>query len=245
MSQKPFIFKEFEVAQNQCAMKIGTDAVLLGAWTTIMKQPFSILDIGSGTGVLALMLAQRSQAELIDAIEMDDKAYEQCVSNFENSPWSDRLFCYHASLDEFVDEIEDKYDLIISNPPFYSEGYKTKNTQRDTARFSDALPFEHLVESVSKLLSEDGVFSIVIPFKEESKLRLLASEVNLYVNRILHVKGSPTSEIKRSLLEFSFPTMLAGRQESETIINELIIETTRHQYTEDYINLTKDFYLKM
>ncbi len=192
MSQKPFTFKEFEVSQDQCAMKIGTDAVLLGAWTTIDKQPFSILDIGSGTGVLALMLAQRSQAELIDAIEIDDDAYEQCVSNLENSPWSDRLFCYHAALDEFVEEIEDKYDLIISNPPFYSEDYKTENTQRDIARFTDALPFDHLINSISKLLSQDGIFTVVIPFKEEQKFRLLTSEVHLFANRILHIKGSPS-----------------------------------------------------
>ncbi|MCL4126947.1 UNVERIFIED_CONTAM: hypothetical protein GTU68_037448 [Idotea baltica] len=219
-------------------MKIGTDAVLLGAWTNLEKKPCSILDIGSGTGVLALMLAQRSQAELIDAIEIDNHAYEQCVFNFENSPWADRLFCYHASLDEFVNEIEDKYDLIISNPPFYSEDYKTNNAERDAARFTEALPFDHLLSSVSKLLSEDGIFTVVIPYKEEQKFRLLASEVNLNPNRILHIKGSPTSEIKRSLMEFSF-------RESETKIDELIIETARHQYTQDYINLTKDFYLKM
>ncbi|NCP90997.1 MAG: methyltransferase, partial [Flavobacteriales bacterium] len=144
-------------------MKIGTDAVLLGAWTSLKNNPFSVLDIGAGTGVLSLMLAQRSKAQLIDAIEIDDSAYEQCVNNFENSPWSDRLFCYHASLDEFANEIEQQYDLIISNPPFYSEDYKTTNEQRDLARFSEALPFDHLLESISKLLSEDGVFSVIIP----------------------------------------------------------------------------------
>ena len=93
MSQKPFVFKEFSVNQDRCAMKIGTDAVLLGAWTSLQNNPSSILDIGAGTGILALMLAQRIEAELIDAIEIDDNAYEQCVENFENAPWSDRLFC--------------------------------------------------------------------------------------------------------------------------------------------------------
>ena len=104
---KPFKFKEFTVNQDRCAMKIGTDSVLLGAWTSLDSNPFSVLDIGAGTGVLSLMLAQRSSAEIIDAIEIDDKAYEQCVDNFEQSPWGDRLFCYHASLEEFADEIED------------------------------------------------------------------------------------------------------------------------------------------
>ncbi len=238
MSNKPFIFKQFTVNQDRCAMKIGTDSVLLGSWVSLEKNPFSILDIGAGTGIISLMLAQRSYAELIDAIEIDDDAYEQCVDNFENAPWSDRLFCYHASLEEFVDEIEDKYDLIVSNPPFYSEDYKTDNNQRDMARFSDALPFSHLLESVSQLLSQDGIFSVIIPFKEEAHFVSLASTFNLFPNRILHVKGNETSENKRSLLEFSF-------RESATKTEKLIIEISRHQYTQDYINLTKDFYLKM
>ena len=238
MSKQPFTFKQFEINQDKCAMKVGTDAVLLGAWAIIEAQPFSVLDIGAGTGVLALMLAQRSNAEVIDAIEIDDDAYEQCVDNFEASPWGDRLFCYHAALDEFVEEIEDQYDLIISNPPFYSEDYKTENEQRDLARFSDAMPFDHLLESVSKLLFEDGIFSVIIPFKEEASFINLASTFNLFPNRILHVKGNPTSEVKRSLMEFSF-------RESDIKTSDLIIETERHQYTQDYINLTKDFYLKM
>ena len=159
MSKNQFIFKKFSINQNKCAMKIGTDAVLLGAWTTVENYLNSILDIGAGTGVLALMLAQRSDAALIDAIEIDADAYEQCVENFENSQWRDRLFCYHASLLEFTEEIDDEYDLILSNPPFYSEDYKSQKTQRDLARFQDAMPFEHLLESVSKLLSENGIFS--------------------------------------------------------------------------------------
>ena len=238
MSQKPFVFKEFSVNQDRCAMKIGTDAVLLGAWTSLQNNPSSILDIGAGTGVLALMLAQRSKAELIDAIEIDDNAYEQCVENFENAPWSDRLFCYHASLDEFVDEIEAPYDLIISNPPFYSEDYKTSSNQRDMARFSDALPFDQLLQNVSKLLSENGSFSVIIPFKEEQSFVVLASNFNLFPSRICHVKGHENSEIKRSLLDFSF-------RENNIITEQLIIETNRHQYTQEYINLTQDFYWKM
>ncbi|WP_289046692.1 methyltransferase [uncultured Olleya sp.] len=235
---KPFQFKAFTVQQDQCAMKIGTDSVLLGAWTPLETNPFSILDIGAGTGVLSLQLAQRSAAQVIDALEIDELAYEQCVDNFEASPWADRLFCYHADLAEFTEEIEDQYDLIISNPPFYSEDFKTDNNQRDLARFTDALPFEHLVDSVSKLLTKDGVFSVVIPYKEESHFITLASQVGLFPNRILHVKGTKHSEIKRSLLAFSF-------RESVIKTEALVIEIERHQYTQEYINLTQDFYLNM
>ncbi|MEK8179337.1 methyltransferase [Flavobacterium buctense] len=220
-------------------MKVGTDGVLLGAWTPIEHRPFSVLDIGAGTGILALMLAQRSPAEQIDAIEIDEEAFEQCVENFENSPWSDRLYCYHAGLDEFMEEPEDEYDLIVSNPPFYSEDYKTKSEQRDLARFQDALPFADLIEAASVLLSENGIFSVIIPHKEEAKFIGLAQECNLFPLKITRVKGTPTSEIKRSLLAFTFA------EKTSFPIDELIIETARHHYTEDYIALTKDFYLKM
>ena len=101
---KPFKFKQFTIEQDRCAMKIGTDGVLLGAWTALQENTYNILDIGSGTGIITLMLAQRSNAENIEAIELDDDAFEQCTENFENSPWGDRLFCFHAGFDEFVDE---------------------------------------------------------------------------------------------------------------------------------------------
>lgn len=234
-----FNFKQFSVQQDNCAMKIGTDSVLLGAWCPINNNPFSVLDIGAGTGILSLMLAQRSNAEQIDSLEIDEEAYEQCVENFENSPWSDRLFCFHAGLDEFVDEPEDEYDLIISNPPFYSEDYKTTNTQRDLARFQDALPFEELIEASALLLSENGIFAVIIPFKEEERFINLCADVDLYPVKVTRVKGNPTTEIKRSLLAFK-------RYELSTLTaDELVIETSRHQYTNEYIELTKDFYLKM
>nr|WP_288833872.1 methyltransferase [uncultured Flavobacterium sp.] len=220
-------------------MKVGTDGVLLGAWTPLENHPFSILDIGTGTGIIALMLAQRSHAEQIDALEIDEDTYEQATDNFENSPWNDRLFCFHAGLDEFVEEPEDEYDLIVSNPPFYAEDYKSSNDQRDLARFQDAMPFEDLIEAAALLLSENGIFSVIIPFKEEEKFLALANEHELYPLKITHVKGTPTSEIKRSLLAFS-------RIETNNFpIDELIIETARHIYTPEYIALTKDFYLKM
>lgn len=234
-----FQFKQFSVQQAKSAMKIGTDSVLLGAWCPIENQPFSVLDIGAGTGILSLMIAQRSKAEQIDAIEIDEDAFEECVENFENSPWSDRLFCFHAGLDEFVEEPEQEYDIIISNPPFYSENYKTNSESRDLARFEDALPFEDLVEAADLLLSENGIFAVIIPYKEEERFIDLCSEVELFPTKVTRVKGSHSTPIVRSLLAFK-------RYELAVLeADELVIEINRHEYTDDYINLTKDFYLKM
>ena len=235
---KPFQFKQFSVAQDRCAMKVGTDSVLLGAWCNLDAAPKTILDIGAGTGILALILAQRSASELIDAMEIDADAYEQCVHNFENSDWGDRLFCYHASLEEFVNEIDDTYDLIISNPPFYTDSYKSGNEMRNKARFEEALPFEELLTSASRLLSAVGQLNVIIPFSEETNFISLAENAGLYPSRILRVRGQEESPIKRSLICFTF-------QEKKIEISELTIEITRHRYTNEYINLTKDFYLKL
>ena len=235
---QPFHFKQFTVAQDRCAMKIGTDGVLLGAWATLQHEPKSLLDIGTGTGVIALQLAQRSMAPTIDAVEIDTEAYEQCVENFESSPWADRLFCYHASIQEYASEIEEEYDLIISNPPFYSEDYKSEDLARDTARFNDALPFEHLIVCAAHLLSEIGILAVILPKKEEDAFISLAEKHALFPQRICRVRGNINSEEKRSLIEFSF-------QENNVQIETLTIEISRHQYTPEYIALVRDFYLNM
>ncbi|WP_028892428.1 tRNA1(Val) (adenine(37)-N6)-methyltransferase [Tenacibaculum sp. 47A_GOM-205m] len=238
---KPFQFKEFTVHQDKTAMKIGTDAVLLGAWCNLGDYPDTMLDVGSGTGVISLMLAQRSDAMTIDAVEVDENAYEQTVENFEQSDWGDRLFCYNASFVEFAEEMaeeEEQYDVIVSNPPFYTDNYETEDVARNKARFTSSLSFEDLLKGVSKILSENGRFSTIIPFKEQENFVELAKKYDLYLNRVCRVKGTPDTEVKRSLLELSFV-------ETSIKEEELIIETKRHQYTDAYINLTKDFYLKM
>nr|AWJ66102.1 tRNA (adenine37-N(6))-methyltransferase [uncultured bacterium] len=219
-------------------MKIGTDGVLLGAWTPLDSIPNRILDIGSGTGIIALMLAQRSNAQEIDAIEIEPNAYEQCVENFESSPWADRLFCYHTSLKMLVKEVEDPYDLIISNPPFYKEEVSIGDVPRDMARQSSALPFKELVNSVSKLVSPNGIFATVIPFKEEVLFVNLAEEAGLHLQKVTRVKGTATAEIKRSMLTFSLHNSMVEE-------DELVIEQKRHVYTPAYVALTENFYLKM
>ena len=241
MKSKPFKFKEFTIQQDKSAMKVGTDGVLLGAWCTVDTYPDSILDIGAGTGVIALMLAQRSDAMTIDAVEVDTDGYEQTVENFEKSDWGDRLFCYNATFQDFADEIaaeEERYDLIVSNPPFYTDEYETNNEARNKARFTTSLSFEELNLGVSKILSLLGKYVVIIPFKEEDSFINLAKQHNLFLNRVCRVQGNKLSEIKRSLLEFSF-------SKTEIKTEHLIIENARHQYTKEYIELTKDFYLKM
>ncbi|MDG1502373.1 MAG: methyltransferase [Ulvibacter sp.] len=244
MSQQPFQFKKFKVHQDRCAMKVGTDGVLLGAWSSIEHEPKSILDIGAGTGVVALQLAQRSSASTIDAIEIDDQAHEQCTHNFENSDWADRLFCYHASVQEFASEMEHKYDLIVSNPPFFkapkSTGSQTQNTsqERAVARFTDTLPFKHLVVCAAHLLSQNGVFCTILPHKEADSFIEIAAQNKLFISKICTIRGIKTSKIKRCMLAFSL-------HQSKPKTQELIIEVSRHNYTQDYKNLVRDFYVKM
>lgn len=235
---KPFQFKQFAVKQDKTAMKVGTDGVLLGAWANLDFKPKSILDIGAGTGLIALMMAQRSDAETIDGIELNDGAYEQTVENFENSDWADRLFCYHASLAEFTDEIDEKYDFIISNPPFYRSTYKELSENRAMARHAESLTYADLLESTSKLLSENGNCAFIIPFGEEESFLKIAEMNHLYPNRITRVKGAINTAIKRSLLQFSF-------LKTEIILSELTLELSRHNYTEEYKSLVQEFYLKL
>ena len=220
-------------------MKIGTDGVLLGAWCSLKDNPMKILDIGSGTGLISLMLAQRSNALIIDSVEVENNAHLQTVENFKKSKWSDRLFCYNYTFQEFSKKSEDnKYDLIVSNPPFYTDSFETTNTARNKARFTSSLSFIELIKGVLKTLTRQGNFTTIIPFKEEEAFIFLAKEEKLFINKICRVKGNNTSEIKRSLLTFSF-------YKKKIHISSLTIEKARHLYTDDYINLTKDFYIKM
>ena len=219
-------------------MKIGTDGVLLGAVASLKNRPTSILDIGAGTGVIALMLAQRSEAETIDAVELDNQAYEQCVENFEASEWADRLFCYHASFQEFYEEMDETYDCIVSNPPFFEENVSSTSIARDNARQNRALPFEELIKGVGKLLAINGVFVLIVPTNQEKKVLDLADQHQLWPFEILRVKGNPNVPPKRSIVQFSHAKV-------SVLEEELTIEIERHQFTREYIQLTKDFYLKM
>ena len=244
-----FAFKEFTIAQDRCAQKIGTDGVLLGAWASVASTPYAILDVGTGTGVIALMLAQRFSRAQVDAMELDIDAHAQATENFEDSSWCDRMFCYHASFQEFYEELEGRYDFIVSNPPFY-DSTSLKDTDqvaatRQQARFDDALPFEELIYGVYKLLEPDGTFCCIIPYEREVRFLEIAAHYQLLPTRITHVKGTDSSAIKRSLLQlqFDFRDNLTARRPA--LIDCLVIEYARHKYTNEYQELVKDFYLKM
>jgi tRNA1Val (adenine37-N6)-methyltransferase len=230
-----FRFKQFTIKQEQSAMKVGTDSILLGSWVNIDSEE-SILDIGSGTGILALMLAQRSDAQIIDAVEIDENAYEEAVENFENSPWSDRLFCYHASIQEFAKELDEKYDLIIANPPYFNP-YDIKSvTKKSIARQTHLLNHLSLLKSTQQLLSPTGMAAFVIPFEMEDFFIDLAKNLKLFIQRITRTKDHINAPYKRSLLEFRF-------KEKNVISDEIILKNTDTTYTEEFVRLTKDFYL--
>lgn len=233
-----FKFKQFSISQDKTAMKVGTDGVLLGAWTHIEKETNTILDIGTGTGLIALMLAQRCSGAHIDAVELNDEAYVQAVGNFENSPWADRLFCFHAAIQELAEDPEEKYDLIISNPPYFNLGKDKFHSSREMARQHVTLSYEVLLACTARLLAENGSCAFIIPFQSETNFLEIAENYHLSANRITHVRGTDRSRKKRSLVQLSFVN-------TEVIRNELVIEISRHQYTKSYTQLVKEFYLKM
>lgn len=235
MNRKPFKFKQFSIFQDKTAMKVGTDGVLLGAWAT-SNSGNTILDIGTGTGLISMMLAQRFPESQIDAIEIDENAYYQAKENFENTPFYNRLSIYLTSLQDY--KTDKKYDLIVSNPPFFTVNDLNGFDARKQARQEETLTFSDLLEKTAQLLNKDGLASFIIPHDRMIKFCAIAAENALKVSKTTLIKGNETSPIKRVLLEFSF-------EQKEIEENTLTIEIERHRYTNDYINLTKDFYLKM
>ncbi len=230
-----FNFKQFSIAQDKCAMKVGTDGVILGAWTRA-ENPKTILDIGTGTGLIAIMMAQRFKTALIKAIEIDHESCKQAKDNFQNSPWSNRISTEEISLQEFQNS--STFDLIVSNPPYFENSLKANTKQRSQARHTDTLSFEELIEYSAKMLCENGTLSMIIPSGIKSKVERIAKNNQLHLNRLCWVRGTERKIIKRAVLQFSF---FKKNLEKST----LVIEKERHVYTEEYINLCKDFYLKM
>lgn len=216
-------------------MKVGTDGVLLGAWTdtTVTQQ---ILDIGTGTGLIALMLAQRSPAQ-IDAVEIDEDACTQARENVERSPWSERIQVYHCSVQDYATTCQKRYDLLVSNPPFFENAYKASKKARSMARHSDRLSQFDILQIAEKLLREDGRLALIYPTEEARIFQEKAEAFGFFCNRKLYVKPRLKSQTKRVIMEFS-KSQFPYRESA------IAIEAARHIYTPEFIALIKDFYLK-
>ena len=230
-----FRFKQFQICQDQAAMKVGTDGVLLGAWTQIGNAQ-TALDVGTGTGLLALMLAQRNANLQIDAVELDSQAAKQAQCNVQVSLWKDRINVFNVDFQQFKTNI--RYDLIISNPPFFDEQTLSPAKQRQMARHTVHLDIQTLLSKSAALLSPKGRLSIIYPATKYDEILRVATQNNLFINRLTFVKGNAKVKPKRILIELS-------RQQINTEENTLVIERERHVYTDAYVELTKDFYLKM
>jgi len=228
-----FKFKKFSIIQEKSAMKVGTDGVLLGCWISCEKAN-NILDIGCGTGLITLMLGQRSLNSNVIGIEIDKIASQEAQLNSSNSDWEERIEIKHTSLQQFTPQLN--FDLIVSNPPFFPQNKSQQS--RDIARHANTLSFEELIGNAAKLLAEKGIFSVVIPKNSEEYFCKIAAVHNLYCNRVCYIKGNETSQVKRVMMEFSFIKTVV-------LTEHLTIETSRHNYTDKYIQLCKDFYLKM
>lgn len=215
-------------------MKVGTDGVLIGAWASVRPADRSILDIGTGTGLIALMLAQRNPEAHVVAVEIDSESAEQARENFAESPWSDRMTVEECAVQEFVPQ--QKFDLIVSNPPYFVDSLKCPDGSRNTARHTDTLSFAELMRAAERMLAPEGRFAVIVP--AEAALSVIAAG-RLHLVRRCDVRSKPNSAPKRVMLEFSLRFEGAALREEVTIG-----DGTAGGYSPEYVVLTRDFYLK-
>ena len=240
-----FSFKQFTIHQDRCAMKVGTDGVLLGVLAPVLVENNDslpkILDIGTGTGLVAIMLAQRTGGGAqISAVEIDSAAASQAQENADATKWN--IEVYNASIQDFTKSTDEKFDLIVSNPPYFINSLKAPDKSRNTARHTDELSFEDLVGSAEKLLAEKGRFTVIIPFSSENEFIRIADAKNLFAESLVRVVPKVGKEAKRSVITFC---KVSEKNNCNTNVTELVIETeTRHCYSEEFKRLTADFYLK-
>lgn len=234
MSNDSFKFKQFTVHQNRCAMKVGTDGTLLGAWVSVPSDSVRILDIGTGTGLIALMLAQRAPEAIITGIDIDADAVCQAIENVEASPFADRIQIVQADASDYKAE---PFDIIVSNPPFFVDSLTCPDNQRTMARHTASLTYTTLMRSAFKLLTDKGRFSVIIPFDGRSLLESEASLAGFIMSRICAVKTTPNKQPKRFLIEFQkLPVFKLD-------ITEEVVEISPRVKSNWYQDLTKDFYL--
>jgi len=227
-----FDFRRFSVRQDWCAMKVGTDGVLLGAWAVLPAQG-DILDVGTGTGVVALMVAQRCDCHVV-GLEIDPDAAVQAAQNAEASPWADRIEMVQG---DAVTYVPDRlFDVVLSNPPFYDNRLLPPDAARCAARHTSALPFEVLARNASKWLSPGGLLQVVLPVNEETRFVSSCAGEGLFLSRRTLVVTRRPKAPRRVLLCFS-------RNNGRTVEEELVLQTVTGERTEAYKKLTEDFYL--
>ena len=248
-----FRFKKFNVVNERSAMKVNTDGVLLGAAMTIMLEDRHLLDIGTGTGTIALMAAQRLVGEIpgqagndgaqadsavrIDAIDIDEPSAAEAAVNFEQSPWAQHLRAYNTSLDQFASETDTKYDLIFSNPPYFEDSLTAPDERKSTARHtSDGLSYRDIFEFAMRRLTDDGRVAFVLPADQEASLCRYGRMCGMHLFRILRIRTVPRKDPTRIVAEFS-------RQRCECVNDEVLTIQNEGQYTEEYLSLTREFYL--
>ena len=237
MSNEYFKFKQFTVFHDHCAMKVGTDGVLLGSWAEGGRK---ILDIGTGTGLIALMLSQRFNDSYIDAIEIDSDAVNQAKSNVDSTCFGKRINIFHSSIQDYADECTEqniKYDCIVSNPPFFTEDTECPEAKRHAARHTDSLTYSELFECAAKLLDTKGLFSIIVPYEAKEKILFEACMANLFVKNICYVKTTPRKKIRRIMYTFS------NVRDENVCEKECCLMNADGSKSEWYKNLTDDFYL--
>jgi tRNA1Val (adenine37-N6)-methyltransferase len=237
MSQndKPFRFKQFEVHHSRSAMRVGTDAVLLASWVDVIGSRH-ILDVGTGTGVIALMCAQRAPDAMVEAIEIHEGSAEDAKLNFDISPWKSRLRLHVGDFLKIVSG--EKFDRIISNPPYFSQSLRASDPDRSAARHDDYLPADAFLRQCKKLLNEDGTVSLILPSNQLERWMEEALKVGLRPQRICHVFTLAHKDSARVMIQFSFKATEEPEMES------LLIQKSPGEFSEAYKNLTKEFYMK-
>ena len=233
MGNSWFQFQQFRIHQDRCAMKISTDAVLLGTLTEA-EHPIKILDIGTGTGVIALMLAQRFPGATLTAIELDQDAAEQAKENFQSSPFSDRLSLFFGKFQDFSGE--GQFDLIVSNPPFFPDHLKSTDPKRNKALHTDELPFSELIEKTTRILSSGGSFWVILPTRQMQEFEVLAAKSGLFPFQKVRIKDSEPKSVYREVGGFSF----SEKVKEET---ELVLKEANGSYSKAYSTLLSGFLL--
>lgn len=235
MGNPYFQFKQFTVWHNRCAMKVGTDAVLLGSWMHV-EGASRLLDIGCGCGLISLMAAQRCKEGRVVAVEIDGEAAAQAHENVQKSPWKERIEVVHADICNFSSA--EGFDVIFSNPPYFVNSLKCPDKQRSDARHTDTLDFDTLMQRVESLLKVDGEFSVVIPMDAVRAIKASAIAHRLYLSRETHVYTKPSAPVKRALLAFR-------RTMPDTLVlpQKLVICPYPGEYGEEYKRMVNDFYL--